>query len=341
MAFKDLTDRPEISLLQHSLERGRLAHAYLVDGEDIEELEVIARTLAKTLNCMDPVRGDDEAAIDCCDACLSCTKTDHETHSDVHWLRPASKTRVITAEQMRGLLKVIHLKPTEGGHKIAIIAGTDRLNTQAANIFLKTLEEPPPRSVMLLLATEPQRIIPTILSRCLRLSLRSGGPKPLTPDEQEWLTRFTDVAAQGEQSLIARYRLLDLLLSKLSSIRSTVEESLKERSPLREYDDVEKDLRDKWEAELAAAIEAEYRHRRSGLLRILQRWLRDAWVAAQGIDSQLLEFPEIRATAQVGQRLATTDAMQNLSIMEQTQRLLHTNVQEALALEVGLLKLKL
>jgi DNA polymerase III gamma/tau subunit len=62
------------------------------------------------------------------------------------------------------------LKPSEAEYKVAVIVGADRLNTQAANAFLKTLEEPPRNSILILLTTDPQRILETILSRCLRLS---------------------------------------------------------------------------------------------------------------------------------------------------------------------------
>ena len=72
-----------------------------------------------------------------------CRKIDHETHADIHWARPESKSRVITVEQMRDLMQQIQLKPTEAEYKVTIIAGADRLNPQAANAFLKTLEEPP------------------------------------------------------------------------------------------------------------------------------------------------------------------------------------------------------
>src|SRR5205085_11554436 len=84
--------------------------------------------------------------------------------------RPESKTRIITIEQMRDLMKLIHLKPTEAASKVAVLAAADRLNVQAANAFFKTLEEPPSRSIIVLLTVEPDRILETIQSRCLRLS---------------------------------------------------------------------------------------------------------------------------------------------------------------------------
>jgi hypothetical protein len=120
-----------------------------------------------------------------------------------------------------------------------------------------------------------------------------------------------------------------------------VDETLTARSPLQRYEDVEKDLREKWEDELAAAIEAEYRRQRADLLLLVQWWLRDVWLSTLAAGGELLSFPQVAGAEAVARRLTPRRALDNLQVLEQTQRLLHTNVQEALALEVGLLKLHL
>ncbi len=354
MAFKDFPDQEQgIQLLQRSLERGRLAHAYLFTGQHLDELESLARTLAKTLNCQKPARVGGGLAVDCCDACLACRKIAHDNHADVHWVRPESKSRVILIDQVRDLIREIALKPAEAQFKVAVIVAADRLNAQAANAFLKTLEEPPPRSVLILLTTEPQRLLETILSRCLRLNFAGEAARSLTPDAAEWLSKFSDMASFEQKSLLGRYRLLDVLLQKLGEIRAHVEESLAARSPLQQYADAEKELQEKWEEELAAAIEAEYRRQRAELLLLVQWWLRDVWLRTLGEGNrqkekgeseeagELLVFPQIRGSEAVAGRITAGKAMENLRVLEQTQRLLHTNVQEALALEVGMLKLHL
>lgn len=340
MAFQQLHDDPNVILLQRSLERGRLGHAYLFEGERLETLETVARTLAKTLNCQNPGQSA-TVAVDCCDRCPPCRQSDEDVHPDVHWLRPASKTRVITAEQMRDLLDEIHLKPSAGSHKVAIIAGADRLNSSAANIFLKTLEEPPSRSVLLLLSTEPQRLLETIVSRCLRLRLGTHQATRLSDDELAWLEGFAQTAAAGETSLMSRYRLLSTVLVRLAEQRKAIEDRMSQESPLERYEDVDKALRDKWEAELTAATESEYRRQRTELLRLIHLWLRDVWLRGLGVDRSLAALPHWPATATVAARVPPSQALANLDIIEQVQRLLHTNVQEALALEVCLLKLQL
>jgi DNA polymerase III delta prime subunit len=390
MAFKDFPGQEQgVQLLQRSLERGRLAHGYLFTGHQLDQLEALARALAKTLNCRQPVK-QGGVAIDCCDQCLSCQKIEHDNHADVFWVRPESKLRQIRIGQIvrreesppRVLLDVVNLKPTESQYKIGIIVAADRMNENAANAFLKTLEEPPPRSVLILLTTEPQRMLETILSRCLRLDFAGEGVRQWSPAQREWLESFSEMAAADQKSLLGRYRLMDVLLRKLNQVRENIEETLAARSPLKKYEDAEENLRERWEKELKAAIEAEYRGQRADFLLALQWWLRDVWMQTLGIvqgpkskvqspeskvlspksegessvagsetihhppstihsSEELLVFPQMAGTKRVAQRISPKAAMENLRIMEQLQRWLATNVQEALALEVGLLKLHL
>ena len=341
MAFTQFSEQSQgVQLLQRSLARGRLGHAYLFTGHQLEELETLARTLAKTLNCQNPIKTHG-VATDCCDTCLNCKKIENENHADLHWARPESKSRIISVDQTRELMREIQLKPTEAGYKIAIIAGADRLNTQAANAFLKTLEEPPQKSILILLSTEPSRILETILSRCLRLNFSAETARTPSAEQAYWLQQFSSAAAAGQKSLFGRYRLLDSLLQHLNALRARVDEALSARSPLEKYNEVEKNLREKWEDELAAGIEAEYRRQRAEVLLLLQWWLRDVWLCTLAAGEELLHLPQIAGADEVAKRISTRQAQENLSVIEQTQRLLHTNVQEALALEVGLLKLQL
>jgi len=383
MAFRDFPGEEQgVELLQRSLERGRLAHAYLFTGRQLDRLEGLARTLAKTLNCLHPVKRGG-VAVDCCDRCLNCQKVEHGNHADVFWVRPESKSRQIRIGQIvhrddsppRVLLDAVNLKPTESQYKFGVIVAADRMNDQAANAFLKTLEEPPPRSVLILLTTEPQRLLETIISRCLRLNFAGEGPQHLAPAQMEWLVTFSEMAAADQKSLLGRYRLMDVLLRKLNEVRASIDETLTARSPLEKYEDAEEELRDRWEKELKAAVEAEYRRQRADFLLALQWWLRDVWLRtldrvqslkskaqsrAPGVEADvaesktgshqlcaissadtLLAFPQLEGTKRVAARITPEAATENLRIMEQLQRWLSTNAQEGLALEVGLLKLQL
>jgi len=340
MSFAQFPETDDgIKLLQRSLARQRVGHAYLFSGDDLEHLQAVARTLAKTLNCQQPRTS--RGGPDCCDECASCRKIDASNHPDVQWVRPESKSRVIVIEQIRDLLQTVYLKPTEAEYKVAVVVCADRLNLAAANAFLKTLEEPPSRSVLILLSTEPGRLLETILSRCLRLNFAGTGERFQDETLLAWLKQFSEAAVAERGSLLSRYRLLSVLLGRLGQLKESIEAELTARSPLEKYDDVDPKLREKWEDELAAAIEAEYRRRRAEVLAALQFWLRDLWLAALG-DGRLLTFPALQTTTRaLASRVEAAAASGNLQVIERLQRQLNSNVQEALALEVGLLQLKL
>jgi DNA polymerase-3 subunit delta' len=222
---------------------------------------------------------------------------------------------------------------------------------QAANAFLKTLEEPPAKSVLILLTTEPSRVLETIQSRCLRLNFAGEAKRRIDHAQMSWLEAFTDLASSEQKSLLSRYRLLGVLLQKLGAMRTQVEETLTARSPLQRYDDAEKELRDKWEDELTAAIEAEYRRQRTDLVSLVQWWLRDVWMLtlhagerngrAAVPEDEMISFPTLTGTRHVAGRITPGQALENLERIEEIQTLLHTNVQEGLAIEVGLLNLHL
>jgi DNA polymerase-3 subunit delta' len=340
MAFKDFPMSGRgVELLQRSLARGRLAHGYLFVGSELDELEGLARTLTKTLNCEQPPRrGASGVALDCCDACLACRKIDGGNHADVHWVRAESKSRIIGVDQMRDLMQQIYLKPTEASWKATVVVAADRLRPEAANAFLKTLEEPPSRSVIILVTTEPERILETIESRCLRLNF-GDGQKRFDAAQLEWLAGFSGLVAGEQSGLLARYRVLGSLIEQLGAVRANIDETLAARSPLERYPDADKEQKERWEDELKAAVEAEYRRQRGEWLGLIQWWLRDVWLLTLTGDAALLAFPDLKMSAAVASRLSPGMAEENLRTIEAMQRILHTNVQEALALEVGLLKL--
>jgi DNA polymerase-3 subunit delta' len=281
-------------------------------------------------------------ALDCCDKCENCRRIDADNYPDVWWVRPESRLRVITVDQIRELMQTVQLKPAYASLKVATLVASDRLNPQAANAFLKTLEEPPADSILILLTTEPQRVLETIVSRCLRLNFAGEGARWRNPSFLAWLTDFSEIAAAEQRSLLSRYRLLSSLLNQLNQAKAAITESLTKRSPLERHDEADPKLREKWEDELAAAIEAEYRRQRADLLVGLQWWLRDVWLETLRLGEQMFTYPELTEFVKnVARRITSEQAMENLRLIEQTQRLLFSNAQEALVLEVGLLTLQL
>src|SRR6266545_3769041 len=150
---------------QHTLltaiERGRLGQAYLLVGPEGVGKRLFAKELAKAFLCEKP-----PAQMTACDRCPACAQVEAESHPDLLFLRTPEGKHELPIEQMREFCGHLSRKPTRGQHKIGIVEDADDFNASSANAFLKTLEEPPPGVLLLLLGTGTDRQLPTILSRC-------------------------------------------------------------------------------------------------------------------------------------------------------------------------------
>jgi DNA polymerase-3 subunit delta' len=143
------------------LRRGRLAHAYLLAGPPGIGKRLFAIELAKALLCEQP-----PGELVACDQCPSCLQIEAGTHPDFFLTGRPPESLDVPIAAIRELCRSFGLKPARGRRKVAILDDADDLNAEAANCFLKTLEEPPPGAVLLLIGTSADRQLPTILSRC-------------------------------------------------------------------------------------------------------------------------------------------------------------------------------
>lgn len=151
-----------IESFQGLVRRGKLAHAYLFVGRRGVGKSLFAHELGKALLCD---RNQESKNLEACDQCISCILFDAGTHPDFFIVRRPEDKQELPIDTLRELCQNFGLKPNRNGGKVAILEDADDMNEEAANCFLKTLEEPPPRSVFLLLGTSPDRQLPTILSR--------------------------------------------------------------------------------------------------------------------------------------------------------------------------------
>jgi DNA polymerase-3 subunit delta' len=180
-----------VNILLRTLQRERIPSSYLFSGESGIGKKFTAVNLAKALNCLNPpsppfdkkgMGGFDAEStpsltlppqgrrqgIDCCDECSSCKKIDAGVHPDFLFLEPESGQ--IRIEEIRAIDDTLSLKPFEGRWKIVIVDEAHVMNSYAANAFLKTLEEPPRESLIILISSNADRLPDTIRSRCSRLN---------------------------------------------------------------------------------------------------------------------------------------------------------------------------
>lgn len=194
-----LTHQTAIRRLSTVLRDEAIPHALLFSGPGGTGKSAAARALAMWCNCAER---DGETAIGLVDTaeacpCRSCHKIRANVHPDIHWIAPTGA--YIRIDQIRSLCRDLVLKPYEGRYRVTVIADAETMNPEATNALLKMLEEPPPHTVMILLARRKADLLPTILSRCQEVRF--------APLPREAVERFL-VAAHGlpaeEASAIAR-----------------------------------------------------------------------------------------------------------------------------------------
>ena len=160
MSFKDIKGQDSaVSFLRNSISGGRLAHSYIFAGPEGIGKRLAAMNFAKALNCLS------EDSDKPCDSCPSCKKIDSLNHPDIFYIKPEKPGGSIGIDAIRGAIKDSGLKPYEGRKKVYIIDEADTMKHEAANSILKTLEEPQPGCIFILIAQGLDRILPTIVSR--------------------------------------------------------------------------------------------------------------------------------------------------------------------------------
>lgn len=161
-----------IGILTGILKRRRLAGSYIFSGEPGIGKKLTAVNFAKALNCIkteaDSYQPATDGSPDACDECESCLKIDAGSHPDLLLVSP--EDRLIKIDEIRLINDALSFRPFEGRKKIAIVDDADTMNIASANAFLKTLEEPPEDSVIILISSRPDRLPATIRSRCSRVN---------------------------------------------------------------------------------------------------------------------------------------------------------------------------
>lgn len=178
MSFKNvLGHEMAVEQLRRALRADKIAHSYLFLGNEGIGKKWVALQFSKAINCLE--RGPDGG--DACDRCLSCRKIDGGLHPDILTLEPENQT--IKVDQVRQMQRDLAYRPYEGRRRVCILTAADRMAPHMSNILLKTLEEPPLHTVIILLANHSSLILPTIASRCRTVRFN---PLPI-PLVSQWL----------------------------------------------------------------------------------------------------------------------------------------------------------
>lgn len=306
----------------HARRSGRLPHALLLTGTPAAGTHQLALALAAELNG------------------AAAPSLETLRHPMCRVLRPGSKSRKILIEDIRGIEPFLALRAEEGATKFIVILEADRMMEEAANAFLKTLEEPPPQTLIILITEQPSRLLTTILSRCVRVPLHEpSNTLHLSEAQQAFLPAVaaalplvgSDVAALALradfQALLTERR--EQITKRLTAAIKAEAKAIAEGTDIRDWEARQKDA-------TAALIETEYLAEREQMLEMLSLCLGQAvLLASHAPDVQPLT-PEIAGLAAAR---PVAELLLRMRALEALRTDLNFNVNEALTLDSHLLNI--
>ncbi len=316
--------------LERSIVIGRVAHAYLFAGPTAIGKATLALRFAQALICE---RGTGAP----CFECRSCKRVAHGNHPDVRMVSLASqsadkadesKSREVRIDTVREWQRDIDLRPFEAERRIFILDDADKLTDQAANAMLKTLEEPPPYAVLILIAHGAGDLLPTIVSRCRLLRLR-----PLRrADVAETLENDHHIASDDAELLAAWSA--GRLGQALHAVEhpEVIEQQQAVLDKLSELRGQNRAERLKWAEEQAKEYRTNQASMHSSLL-LWQNWWRDVMLVANGCDDALTYVDRRSEMRGVAAQVALPVVHDFLRRIEQTREQFADNVNPQLALE--------
>lgn len=328
-----------VKALKNARKAKRLAHAYLLHGDSPQQRKDFSLLLAQIAICPQPQMDGSP-----CGKCKTCSQITSESYPELYTLSPSSKSRIIpvgdnerepdTVRWFEGLFYLTSV--TEAGKKVGIIYDADRMKTEAQNAFLKTLEEPPPNTFLILVTGNPSELLPTIRSRCQSILLLenrcvydfNGAPELFnTLFELQFESANLIKAENCAQKVIA---VSDALFAD-SEEKIEAEWKKKAKSP--ENEDMSAAEKKQLEERKKAAIEAEYRKNRAYFLSAVHSWFAQVYMLSCGIPLNEIPNPEIFENRNIDiKKLNEKEAFKSLSAAEEFLQNLNWNVNEELAM---------
>lgn len=325
--FSDIVGQEQIKEhLQNAMERKKVSHAYIIQGERNAGKEFLAKVFAMALECENPQNGEP------CQECHSCKQALSGNHPDIMFISH-EKPNVIGVDDIRSQINGdVAIKPYRGPKKIYIMNEGEKMTVQAQNALLKTLEEPPEYAVILILTTNVESLLPTILSRCVVLNMKPAKDeqvKQFLMQEMEIPDYKADICVAFARGNVGKAR----LLAKSEEFDKVKDEAIT----------LLKNIYDMEIHEIIAAIKkiTEYKFEINDYLDILSVWYRDVLLFKATHDVNGLIFrEEIQYIRKVADRSTYEGIEQIIEALEKSKQRLSANVNFDLTMELLLLTMK-
>lgn len=325
--FSDIVGQEQIKEhLQNAMERKKVSHAYIIQGERNAGKEFLAKVFAMALECENPQNGEP------CQECHSCKQALSGNHPDIMFISH-EKPNVIGVDDIRSQINGdVAIKPYRGPKKIYIMNEGEKMTVQAQNALLKTLEEPPEYAVILILTTNVESLLPTILSRCVLLNMKPAKDeqvKQFLMREMEIPDYKADICVAFARGNVGKAR----LLAKSEEFDKVKDEAIT----------LLKNIYDMEIHEIIAAIKkiTEYKFEINDYLDILSVWYRDVLLFKATHDVNGLIFrEEIQYIRKVADRSTYEGIEQIIEALEKSKQRLSANVNFDLTMELLLLTMK-
>ncbi len=299
-----------VEQVTRGFDTGRLAQGYVIAEQSPGASAQLVDDLLQLFFCTAEEKP-------CC-TCRGCLQALDHSHVDLFWVSPQKKSRIIPVDTIRQIEGKIYMTSYTGGWKVCVIESADRMKEQAANAFLKTLEEPPAKTIFFLLTDSPQFLLPTIVSRCQRINVSGASDTVVEEWHEPVLEILSDV---GRNKPIGDFALTDRMLRVLNELKAEAEKEENERW---KNEAVEED-----DTVLDARISARYRGKRTKVVRFMMTWFRDLFLLVNGADdSSVIQNKQIDVISEMAKKLDYRSAMNNLSVVEDLNRQLEGNITE-------------
>lgn len=347
------TEDKAFELIESAFERGKLGHAFIISGTKHAGVESLTTRIINLIN-REEKREEAVGGGDLFDlfgeveteVVVSPSKAEAKNLEElqgelVKIVRPQMKTRIIPVDAMREFEKSFYKTVPNGKYKVGVIVDADRMRVEAANAFLKTLEEPPNGSILFLLTASPERLLSTILSRCVNIPLiAANNEREELEGEQEMLTTLLRNAKVGFNS-ISRALTIKSVFATILTKRKLEIESVYQAALKEEQDHYKNTTDGEWlktrEKHYEFLANGDYLVERGKFIDFLILWLGDLVKIKSGATK--LDFIKNQAVmAEVAANESLESLLQRMDAMEELRGLFETNVSEALALEVSFMK---